>query len=167
MGDGDEGATSFWSAATHSESASHVCLSPCAPVSARPCGMSPLSRWGSREINMAVDTRWVRQFVNLAGSNAQRERWPRLLVALHPRFAPVFCPSPLPRWCSWSIAVHLIGAPGRETWRWIRGGYVNLSICLAATRRENAGRVYSSPCIPFCPPSWLPVPVALLVLLEH
>ena len=94
MGDGYEVATSFWPAATHSESAGHICLSPCAPVSARPCGMSPLSRWGSRERNMAVDTRWVRQFVNLFGSNAQRERWPRLLVALYPVLPPVLVARP-------------------------------------------------------------------------
>ena len=43
---------------------------------------------------MAVDTRWVRQFVNLFGSNAQRERWPRLLVALHPVLPPVLVARP-------------------------------------------------------------------------
>ena len=52
----------------------------------------------------------------MAGSNALRERWPRLLVALHTCSLPVFVACPR----------FLAGAPERGIWRRIRGGYVNL-----------------------------------------
>ena len=89
-------------------------------------------------------------YVSLAGSDMLRERWPRLLVALHTCSLPVFVACPR----------FLAGAPGRGIWRRIRGGYVNLGWLQRQQGRLPGSLSHLSNCVPastrLCCPSPLP-----------